>query len=82
MATVARTEADAPGHHDPEKIGPVPNENQMAADDTSEDGSAHAQDGVKAVEAVTQIWSRKMLWLTFATLVVPPPKPGRNWRES
>lgn len=80
MATVAMTEARASDHHDPEKIGPVPNENRMTADDTSDDGSGHVQDGVKTVEAVTQIWSRKMLWLTFATLVDPPSKFVRSCR--
>jgi hypothetical protein len=29
------------------------------------DGSEFKQDGVRAVEAITMVWSKKMLWVTF-----------------
>lgn len=34
-------------------------------DDEKSDGSLHKQDGVKRVEAITSVWSKKTLVLTF-----------------
>lgn len=31
-----------------------------------EEGPEHKQDGVKKVEAITSVWSWKMLWVVFA----------------
>ncbi|KAL0936305.1 siderophore iron transporter mirb [Colletotrichum truncatum] len=34
----------------------------------SDDSSEHKQDGVKQVEAITTVWSKKMLWIVFVLL--------------
>lgn len=47
---------------------PVNNVNEFPGDhkdDTDDSGSELKQDGVKQVEAVTQTWSKTMLWTTF-----------------
>jgi hypothetical protein len=34
-------------------------------DDLSDNTSEHKQEGVKQVEAITQVWSKKLLWAMF-----------------
>ena len=43
--------------------------NLTAEEDDSDDSSQFKQDGVKQVEAVTQVWSKKTMWTVFGLYV-------------
>lgn len=42
---------------------------RVAKEDDSDDSSQFKQDGVKQVEAVTQVWSKKTMWTVFGLYV-------------
>ncbi|KAI8957041.1 MFS general substrate transporter [Daldinia sp. FL1419] len=71
MATISTVQTPAPTGRDVEK-DPIPvrpaTEVPEGSKIESDDDSAHIQDGVKRVEAVTSVWSSKLLWTTFALL--------------
>ncbi|KAL7625268.1 hypothetical protein AAE478_004484 [Parahypoxylon ruwenzoriense] len=71
MATISSAEAHASSGRDVEKdiapAGPVVEMPEDTKTD-SDDNSAHMQQGVKEVEAITTVWSKKSLWTTFALL--------------
>ncbi|KAI2470798.1 siderophore iron transporter mirB [Annulohypoxylon bovei var. microspora] len=71
MAVISGVGAQAPRSHDVEKdlVSAQP-ATELPEDSKSEldDDSTHVQEGVKRVEAITAVWSKKSLWLTFALL--------------
>ncbi|KAI1653979.1 MFS general substrate transporter [Daldinia decipiens] len=71
MSTVSPAEAHVSTGHDIEKV-PFPvqpaTEVPEGSKTESDNDSAHVQDGVKRVEAITTVWSGKSLWSTFALL--------------
>ena len=44
----------------------APNVFELNDDLKSDSDSSHKQDGVKKVEAVTTVWTKKTLWIMFA----------------
>ncbi|KAI2622800.1 MFS general substrate transporter [Hypomontagnella submonticulosa] len=71
MASITPTELHASSGRDIEKdhypIQPaaeVPGDTKTESDNDS----THVQEGVKTVEAITTVWSKKSLWSTFALL--------------
>ncbi|KAI1475353.1 hypothetical protein K445DRAFT_314456 [Daldinia sp. EC12] len=71
MTTISPAEAPVSTSRDVEKdLFPVqpPTEVREGSKTESDDDSAHMQEGVKRVEAITTVWSNKSLWSTFALL--------------
>lgn len=73
MASITPTELHASSGRDIEKdhypIQPaaeVPGDTKTESDNDS----THVQEGVKTVEAITTVWSKKSLWSTFALYVI------------
>ncbi|KAG4224102.1 hypothetical protein PC116_g27439 [Phytophthora cactorum] len=69
MTTISPAEAPVSTSRDVEKdLFPVqpPTEVREGSKTESDDDSAHMQEGVKRVEAITTVWSNKSLWSTFA----------------
>lgn len=57
--------AESDPYHDQEKhIHEGEKPLHDAASDT-DNSSEHKQEGVRGVEAVTRVWSKKLLWTTF-----------------
>ncbi|KAI0095891.1 MFS general substrate transporter [Daldinia grandis] len=71
MSTISPAEARASTGRDIEKDSyPVQPATEVpeGSKTESDDDSAHVQEGVKRVEAITTVWSDKSLWTTFALL--------------
>ncbi|EFQ36422.1 major facilitator superfamily transporter [Colletotrichum graminicola M1.001] len=69
-APQASEQSHVVGEHDMEK-NTGQNVVDISADPLkpgSDDSSEHKQEGVKKVEAITSVWSMKMLWVVFALL--------------
>ncbi|KAI1390462.1 MFS general substrate transporter [Hypoxylon trugodes] len=71
MATISPVGAHASSGRDVEKdilqnqpATEVPDDSKTDTDDDS----SHVQEGVKRIEAITTVWSKKSLWSTFALL--------------
>ncbi|KAH9991679.1 siderophore iron transporter mirB [Xylariaceae sp. FL0662B] len=71
METIAPKEVHASSGHDVEK-NPFPPHSKVEAHEgpqtDSDDNSSHMLEGVKQVEAITSVWSKKSLWTTFVLL--------------
>ncbi|ODA78026.1 hypothetical protein RJ55_06629 [Drechmeria coniospora] len=70
MATILKPTGQREIQPDPEKLGP---DGRKATDvsnkgEDSDDSSQYTQDGVRRVEAVTQVWSKTALWSVFFLL--------------
>ncbi|KAI1081875.1 siderophore iron transporter mirB [Whalleya microplaca] len=72
MAAIAPTETRASSGRDVEKdLFPPQHATTEVPHDSNADSdsnSSHMQEGVKRVEAITTVWSKKSLWTTFALL--------------
>lgn len=55
--------ADNDQYHDQEKR--ISNGEKIDAASDTDNSSEHKQEGVRGVEAVTRVWSKKLLWTTF-----------------
>lgn len=56
---------DLTAAHDPEKMEKQLSEGNTSAKNDFDHVSEELQEGVKKAEAVTLVWSRKMLWVVF-----------------
>lgn len=78
MAAISPTEVRASGDRDVEKdIAKSEPVTEVLPDSKTESDSDSMQEGVKRVEAITTVWSKKSLWSTFALYVIPLLIPGR-----
>lgn len=78
MAAISPTEVQASGDRDVEKdIAKTEPATEVLPDTKTESDSDSMQEGVKRVEAITTVWSKKSLWSTFALYVIPLLIPGR-----
>ncbi|KAI1246147.1 hypothetical protein MGN70_013044 [Eutypa lata] len=69
MAAISPTEVRASGDRDVEKdIAKSEPVTEVLPDSKTESDSDSMQEGVKRVEAITTVWSKKSLWSTFALL--------------
>ncbi|KAI5862959.1 siderophore iron transporter mirB [Durotheca rogersii] len=71
MATAPPAGAPAPDGRDVEKDVVLSSPNAVLADDSkvdSDDNSSNVLEGIKQVEAITSVWSKRALWTTFVLL--------------
>lgn len=66
---------DNDNYRDQEKHVPVNDDAIKEAPYDTDNSSEHKQEGVKGVEAVTRVWSKKLLWTTFVLYVETSPFP-------
>ena len=57
--------ADGDQYHDQEKHVQEGEKPLKDGNSDTDNSSEHKQEGVRGVEAVTRVWSKKLLWTTF-----------------